>query len=429
MFCNKCGNQVKEGFKFCSKCGAPVVQPIMPNVAPVQQPVNEAPVQQPVNEAPVQQPVYEAPVQQPVNEVPVQQPVYEAPVQQPVNEAPVQQPVYEAPVQQPVYEAPVQQPVYEAPVQQPIYETPVQQQQYVEQTQYDEYEEYEEEDEKSHKGVVIALVSLIVVLILAVGALLFIYFDLGDMFTSSSSSSSSSSSESSIVESSEDSPETSESSLDTASSSTPEETPEPTEVPVATEAPEETPAPEEPNGVLRTYASNTVDYSNPQVLDIEKYDHYDTGYDKFYFGYPADIFNAEYISTDVSSGHYGDVIEDIHLSGDDGIFLQYTLSRRTDGYSVIDMTSEVYKYERSFMYEPVDIMRSPKRDRGIVIVSGYTGSDESCLFYNLTYIDVDYVYQMKVYYPAETDNTDKRHKDYMVESLYRLCGFSGYKGQ
>ncbi|MBP3602849.1 MAG: zinc-ribbon domain-containing protein [Lachnospiraceae bacterium] len=46
MFCNKCGNPIKEGNKFCSKCGAPVVEV----------PVTEAPVAETeavVEEAPV----------------------------------------------------------------------------------------------------------------------------------------------------------------------------------------------------------------------------------------------------------------------------------------------------------------------------------------------------------------------------------------
>lgn len=372
MFCNKCGAQIKEGSKFCTKCGAEAVKPVIPVAVPEPVPVKEP---EPV---PVSEPVY---VPEPVP-VPAKEPV---PVPPPVPSPEIYDEEYE--------------------------------------------EEYEEAGETSHKGVVIALVSLIIVLLLAVGALLFIYFDLGSVFSSTSSSSSSSSVSS--LESSEseaDDPSGSASSQsEPAASGESEPTPIPTTA--AEPAPSKEPEMEAPNGELGTYASNKADYSNSQVLDIEKYDNYDSGYDKFYFGYPSSIFNAEYISNGESSGVYGDVVKDIHLSGDDGIFLQYTLTRRTDGDSISGMTGFVYDNERSFIYEPVDVLHSAKRDRGLIIVTGYTGSDENCIFYNLAYIDLDYVYQMKVYYPAETDNTDKRHKDYLVESLYRLCGFSGYKGQ
>lgn len=63
MFCRKCGQEIREGAKFCTKCGTAV-----PTPKPVQQqPVQPRPVQQqPVQPKPVQpKPVQQQPVQQP----------------------------------------------------------------------------------------------------------------------------------------------------------------------------------------------------------------------------------------------------------------------------------------------------------------------------------------------------------------------------
>ncbi|MBE6783378.1 MAG: zinc-ribbon domain-containing protein [Ruminococcaceae bacterium] len=48
MFCVKCGTQVADGVKFCTKCGAPMKTPQKPNVAPVQiNPKKPQPIQKP----------------------------------------------------------------------------------------------------------------------------------------------------------------------------------------------------------------------------------------------------------------------------------------------------------------------------------------------------------------------------------------------
>ncbi len=35
MFCNKCGNQINEGEKFCTQCGEPVIQQVQELICPV----------------------------------------------------------------------------------------------------------------------------------------------------------------------------------------------------------------------------------------------------------------------------------------------------------------------------------------------------------------------------------------------------------
>jgi hypothetical protein len=59
MFCPKCGQNLENGIKFCTKCGYDMA------LAQVEQPVSQAAPQQPVYQAPPQQPVYQAPTQTP----------------------------------------------------------------------------------------------------------------------------------------------------------------------------------------------------------------------------------------------------------------------------------------------------------------------------------------------------------------------------
>ena len=58
-FCTKCGTQMPDDFRFCMKCGAPVVilepaKPAQPTAAPAEQVAQ--PVAAPVVETPVEAP-------------------------------------------------------------------------------------------------------------------------------------------------------------------------------------------------------------------------------------------------------------------------------------------------------------------------------------------------------------------------------------
>ncbi|MBS4913148.1 MAG: DUF805 domain-containing protein [Veillonella sp.] len=108
MFCKKCGEQLKEGAKFCAVCGTPVQQTNGANFAQQNGSVNTGtPSQAAYAAQPAQQVTPNQPVQQaqPVQQQPVQR-VQQQPVQQPQR---VQQPVDQgtqaqgAAVQQPHY--------------------------------------------------------------------------------------------------------------------------------------------------------------------------------------------------------------------------------------------------------------------------------------------------------------------------------------
>lgn len=74
-FCTKCGNQVPDGVKFCTLCGAPIQQP-----AVEQQPVQSPPVQS--------SPVQSSPVEPPPTVIPSQPEYAPQPMRQPLREQP-----------------------------------------------------------------------------------------------------------------------------------------------------------------------------------------------------------------------------------------------------------------------------------------------------------------------------------------------------
>ncbi len=171
MFCTKCGNQIPEGAKFCSRCGAQIA------AAPVvEQPVTEPVVEQPVVEQPVE--VVEPVVEQLVTE-PVVAPVVEQPVEvvEPIVEQPVEAVV--SIVEQPVvqqqeyqqFNQQVQQPEqqqFNQQVQQP------EQQQFNQQVQQPEQQQLNQQPKKSKKKIII--IAACVVAALLIGGCLGFYF-------------------------------------------------------------------------------------------------------------------------------------------------------------------------------------------------------------------------------------------------------------
>ncbi len=85
MFCSNCGNQIRDGAKFCGKCGTPVEEEPAPAPQPAE--ITPAPASHPAQQAAPQQTV--AP-QAPVFTPPTQQaPVFTPPTQQTAQQAPV----------------------------------------------------------------------------------------------------------------------------------------------------------------------------------------------------------------------------------------------------------------------------------------------------------------------------------------------------
>ena len=60
-----------------------------------------------------------------------------------------------------------------------------------------------------------------------------------------------------------------------------------------------------------------------------------------------------------------------------------------------------------------------------MILSGYNSSSHEKSIYDMVKIEDGYILQMKVIYPfTPGDMENNRQQNYVVECLYRLCGFS-----
>ena len=172
--------------------------------------------------------------------------------------------------------------------------------------------------------------------------------------------------------------------------------------------------------------NNVADYGNEQILDYTRYNTYaDSKVPNFSFAYPASIFNSMVEDTSRSEGCYGTIIKTVSFSGSDGSYVNFTLSQRNDSRSIAEMTQYVSDFEKGFFFSPVDIVNTSMDDRGKVIFSGFVDSSMSSTVYNLTQIENNYVLQMKLYYPTPHSQDDIDHINYYIDTMYRMCGFSG----
>lgn len=158
------------------------------------------------------------------------------------------------------------------------------------------------------------------------------------------------------------------------------------------------------------------DYS--KALDYTKYKRYDSGIDDFLFSYPANLFHSVVFEEDKSQERYGLSLQEIHFSGSNGTELFYCLYQRTDSNTVIEETRDVHEFELSFITDPTELAYKVDNGYGLVILTGYLNDSRTHIIYNVNKIDGDYVKQMRIYYPADVEDSG-----YVVETLYRMCGF------
>ncbi len=164
-------------------------------------------------------------------------------------------------------------------------------------------------------------------------------------------------------------------------------------------------------------------YSNN--LDPNRYRFYDSGISDFSFRFPPELFNYVNKETDAFEDKYGTNIEMIQFSGTEGTEVVFSLSRRHDGMNIEQATGNVHTHETNSLIDPSDILVSTKEDYGKVIITGWTSDGRSV--YDLTKIENDYVLNMSIILAEYTSDDDKNIKGYIVENMYRFCGFSDSK--
>ena len=171
------------------------------------------------------------------------------------------------------------------------------------------------------------------------------------------------------------------------------------------------------------YSDTVENYGNN--LNPDYYRFYDSGITDFKFRYPADLFNDVSKDTDSFEDEYGTNIETIKFSGTKGTECIYSLSKRHDGMDIKQATGNVHTHETNSLIDAADILVSSKDDHGKVIITGWTSDGRTV--YDLTKIEDDYIVRMYIILSQYISDEDKNYKGYVVENMYRLCGFSDSK--
>lgn len=173
-------------------------------------------------------------------------------------------------------------------------------------------------------------------------------------------------------------------------------------------------------------SKNKTNYASEQLLDYTLYKHYE--YDEmFSFGYPSSLYNQMSESDMERDGCFGRVIREVGLGCDDDSYVNFSLTVRIDGRSIEEMTDIVCDYESDFIYENEVLSKESGEDWGIVILKGYTSDETDAGVYNLIRIAPEYIYQMRIYFPAPRNIVEENHINYYLDTMYNLCGFSGHE--
>ncbi|MCR4891497.1 MAG: zinc-ribbon domain-containing protein [Lachnospiraceae bacterium] len=169
-------------------------------------------------------------------------------------------------------------------------------------------------------------------------------------------------------------------------------------------------------------ADTVEDYS--ANLDPSQYLYY-SGIGELSFFYPRYLFNRVAVDDSHHNTEYGENLETITFEGSKGGNLTFSVSRRTDGMSVSELTEEINRSEHGKYYDTTDILVRSDDQKGKIIVTGYRDVGKSFVVYDLIKIDSQYVYSLLNLKKAYESEEDRIHFAYVMENIYRMCGFSG----
>ncbi len=169
------------------------------------------------------------------------------------------------------------------------------------------------------------------------------------------------------------------------------------------------------------YPDTTEDYA--ANLNPGTYHYYDSGIDSFNFYYP-DLYNKVEVATDPFRDAYGNNVQAVYFSGNSGSEADFKVMERTDGMDTGTLAEQIYNTETGKLTDAVKLKDSVDGDSALVIVTGYTG-DRSGLVYDMTRVMGNYVMQMRILFPSYVSTEDELQKGYVTECMYRMCGFSG----
>ncbi|MCD7819832.1 MAG: zinc ribbon domain-containing protein [Lachnospiraceae bacterium] len=159
-------------------------------------------------------------------------------------------------------------------------------------------------------------------------------------------------------------------------------------------------------------------------LDPDAYLYYDS--EDFTFYYPSNLYNSGTESLDSYTTTAGVNVRDVLLEGDDGITEAHlNKSQWTGASSATGELQNLYANYSSQLYSMTQISYSEENSN--FIVTGYYDSAQTAAAYILVRVNESYAYTMEIVFPYNGDSSseDYLEKCYVVENIYRMCGFSG----
>lgn len=163
-------------------------------------------------------------------------------------------------------------------------------------------------------------------------------------------------------------------------------------------------------------------------LNPKEYAYYDSEIADFHFSYPTKLYNKVEFKENQGKDLYGNLKQEIVFSGEKGAQLVFKLWERTDVADVESYHNYIYSRERNIVESYEDILEGVYETdidtHGKIIISGWVDSEHSLSVYDMVKTEEKYVMQMKIIWPTHGNADENLMKNYMIESIYRLCGFS-----
>lgn len=169
-----------------------------------------------------------------------------------------------------------------------------------------------------------------------------------------------------------------------------------------------------------------ADYS--KNLDFEEYSFYQSKQNReFKFYYPSNLYNQVEFNKDVKGNSYGTILEEILFTGSDKQSeVNYQLIKRETGRTRVEDTQLLYDgYQQSIIgFQKVIFHDGADERPGRMIVIGY---DQTVMNYILVQVTDESIMKMEITFPTDgnKETEDFWQKEYVVECMYRSCGFSG----
>lgn len=159
-------------------------------------------------------------------------------------------------------------------------------------------------------------------------------------------------------------------------------------------------------------------------LDADLYLSYYSDVKDFYFSYPSSLYCDAYSDYTAYKTSLGTNIETHTLIGSKGSTVTFSLLRRTDKLNLKAVKDRMYAEEASeIVYGKNNLLDQyePKQGYSRFVVTGY--DEYGYILYKLVKITPSYIMEMRIQYPDYTNDKDELAKRYVVDCLYRYCGF------